>query len=337
MPSCPLGNRATIVSPDPAITRLALDLAARVRDAVAPSLGDPGARAGVGVAPGGDVTMAIDEIAERVTEQCCAEAGDIAFYSEDRGYVEMGRPRAILLIDPIDGTRPAAAGLESCCVSVAVLPPSRDATLGDVQFGVVHEIKHGQRFYATRGEGAHAQRADGSPLPIVLSPNVDLRALFWTAGLRGRPVLPMAILLEELIDGSSMHGGFFDLGSATFNMTRIVTGQLDAYVDMGWLIVHELPQLEAAFRAAGDGAVCTNFPYDVAAAALVVAEAGGIVTAADGGPLAPCPAIGSGDGWGVAVLASASKSLHDRLLDATERGMHRLRAHLVAGGHHSSD
>jgi DNA-binding transcriptional LysR family regulator len=68
--------------------------------------------------------MAIDEIAEQVTEQCCAEAGDIAFYSEDRGYVEFGRPRAILLIDPIDGTRPAAAGLESCCVSVAVLPAS---------------------------------------------------------------------------------------------------------------------------------------------------------------------------------------------------------------------
>ena len=236
---------------DPAVTRLALDLAARVRDAVAPSLGEPGARVGVGVAPGGDVTMAIDEIAEQVTEQCCAEAGDIAFYSEDRGYVEFGRPRAILLVDPIDGTRPAAAGLESCCVSVAVLPASRDATLGDVQFGVVHEIKHDQRFFATRGEGAHAERADGTPLPIALSPNVDLRALFWTSGLRGRPVLPMSIVLEELIDGSSMHGGFFDLGSATFNMTRIVTGQLDAYVDMGWLMVHELPELEAAFRARG--------------------------------------------------------------------------------------
>jgi myo-inositol-1(or 4)-monophosphatase len=149
-------------------------------------------------------------------------------------------------------------------------------------------------------------------------------------------VLPMAILLEKLIDASSMHGGFFDLGSATFNMTRIVTGQLDAYVDMGWFVLHELPELEAAFRAAGDGAVCTNFPYDVAAAALVVAEAGGIVTAADGGSLAPCPAIGSGDGWGVAVLASASQPLHERLLDATQRGMHRLRAHVVGDGHRSS-
>ena len=78
---------------DSAIDQLALDLAARVRAAVAPSLGLPSAREGVGLAPGGDVTMAIDEIAEDVTGACCAEAGDIAFYSEDRGYVEIGTPR----------------------------------------------------------------------------------------------------------------------------------------------------------------------------------------------------------------------------------------------------
>ena len=315
--------------PDPAITRLALDLAARVRDAVAPALGTASARTGVGVAPGGDVTMAIDEIAEHVTETCCAEAGDIAFYSEDRGYVELGRPRAILLVDPIDGTRPAAAGLESCCVSVAVLPPSRDATLGDVEFGVVHEIKLGQRFHATRGEGTQAETADGGAIPVSLSANTDLRALFWTAGLRGRPALPVTILLEDLIDGSSMHGGYFDLGSATFNMTRIVTGQLDAYVDVGWRVLHELPELEPSFRVAGDGAVCTNFPYDVAAAALIVTEAGGVVTAADGGPLAPSPAVGSGDGFGVAVIASASEALHEQLLDAVGQGMTRLRAHVA--------
>ena len=240
---------------------------------------------GVGVAPGGDVTMAIDEIAEAVVAECLAAAGDIAFYSEDRGYVEFGDPRAILVVDPIDGTRPAAAGLESCCVSVAVVPPRLDATLGDVPFGVVHEIKSGHRFFASRGAGARAERADGRAIPRHRSENTDLGALFWTAGLRGRPVVPVSIALEPLIDGSSMHGGYFDLGSATFNMTRIVTGQLDAYVDIGRRLVDELPELEAHFRRVGDGAVCTNFPYDVAAAGLIVQEAGGVVTRADGGSL----------------------------------------------------
>jgi myo-inositol-1(or 4)-monophosphatase len=307
---------------DPVVDRLAIDLAQRVRDAVAPSLGAPGAREGVGVAPGGDVTMAIDEIAEQVVEAVCIEAGDIAFYSEDRGYVEIGRPRAILVVDPIDGTRPAAAGLESCCVSVAAVPPSPDATLGEVQLGIVHEIKSGHRFIARRGGGVQAAQ------PVRLSANTDLGALFWTAGLRGRPAMPTTIVLEELIDGSGMRGSYFDLGSATFNMTRIVTGQLDAYVDVGRYVVDVQPALEAAFRQVGAGAVCTNFPYDVAAAALIVEEAGGLVTRPDGTSIADHPAVGSGDGYGIAVVASASAALHDQLLEAIARGMQRLEAAL---------
>ena len=304
------------------IERLALDVAARVREAVAPALGRADARRGVGIAPGGDVTMAIDEIAEEVVAEVCAAAGDIAFYSEDRGFVAFGRPRAVLVVDPIDGTRPAAAGLESCCVSVAVAPPSEDARLGEVSFGVVHEIKSGVVFAARRGGGV---RAD---VPIRRSGNTDLGALFWTAGLRGRPALPVTVALEELIDGSSMRGGFFELGSATFNMTRIVTGQLDAYVDVGMHVIERFPQTEARFRAAGDGAVCTNFPYDVAAAALIVAEAGGVVTRPDGAAIDDHPAVGSGDGYGVAVLASASPALHDALLAAVASGMDRLGAWL---------
>lgn len=324
-------------SDDPAVEVLALDVAAAVREAVAPSLGAATARARVGVAPGGDVTMAIDEIAERVVEEKLAAAGDIAYYSEDRGLVSVGKPRAILVIDPIDGTRPAAAGLESCCVSVAVVPPSEEATLGDVSFGVVHEIKSGVRFSARRGDGAVVEGAGGERLAVRASENTDLSSLFWTAGLRGRPLMPLSVVLEELVDGSSMSGGYFDLGSATFNMTRIVTGQLDAYVDVGRRIVDEMPSTEAAFRAVGEGAVCTNFPYDVAAAALVVQEAGGIVTMADGSPVSGHPAVGSGDGYGIAVLASASRALHESLLASLDRGMQRLAEWLAAGKGRAGD
>jgi myo-inositol-1(or 4)-monophosphatase len=307
---------------DEHVEQLAIDVAARVRAAVAPALGDPGARAGVGVAPGGDVTMAIDEIAETVLAETCAAAGDIAFYSEDRGYVAFGRPRAILVVDPIDGTRPAAAGLESCCVSVAVVPPSEDATLGDVTMGVVHEIKSDVPFVARRGRGVETSAV------VRPSANTDLGALFWTAGLRGRPAMLVTVALEELIDGSTMRGGYFDLGSATFNMTRLVTGQLDAYVDIGKSVVERFPVTEARFRAAGDGAICTNFPYDVAAAALIVQEAGGVVTEPDGSPIDDLPAVGSGEGYAVAVLASASAALHELLLGAVEQGMSRLGAWL---------
>lgn len=305
---------------------LAVLVADRVRTAVVPLLGTAAARVKVGDAPGGDATLAIDEVAEDAMDAVLAAEGHIAYYSEDRGLVAYGEPRAILVIDPVDGTRPAAAGLESCCVSVAVVPPDERATLGEVSFGVVQELKTGVRFTATRGHGARAETLDGTPVPLTRSANTDLGALFWTAGLRGRPLMPVSIVLEELVDGSSMRGGYFDLGSATFNITRLVTGQLDAYVDVGRRLVDELPELEPAFRAVGEGNVCTNFPYDVAAAALVLEEAGGTITLADGAPLGGHPAVGSSRAEGLAVLASATAELHERLLAAVDRGMARLHA-----------
>ena len=86
---------------------------------------------------GGDVTFAIDEEAEAWVEEFLAErAPDVAFYSEDRGLVDAGRratPETVLVIDPIDGTRPAMAGLECCCVSVAAAPlGDGNPTMGDV-------------------------------------------------------------------------------------------------------------------------------------------------------------------------------------------------------------
>jgi myo-inositol-1(or 4)-monophosphatase len=311
--------------------QLALDVAAAVHDAVHPLLGTAAARARVGRAPGGDATLHIDEIAERVVEERLAAAGDVGFYSEDRGLVTYGTPRAFFVIDPVDGTRPAAAGLESCCVSIAVVPPSEDARLGDVSFGVVHELKTGARFCASRGHGARAESASGEPIQLTPSANVDLRALFWTAGLRGRPVVPTSVVLEELVDDSSMSGGYFDLGSAAYNLTRIATGQLDAYVDVGRRIVDEVPATEDAFLAVGEGAVCTNFPYDVAAAALIVQEAGGVVTHADGRPLDEHPAVGSSRTHGLAVLGAANRELHVALLVSIAAGIERLHARVAEG------
>ena len=89
--------------------------------------------------------------------------------------------------------------------------------------------------------------------------------------------------------------------------------------------------MEPAFLAVGDGNVCTNFPYDIAAAALILSEAGGVVTRADGKPLDGHPAVGSGRAEGLAVLASASAGLHEALLAAIGRGMTHLGSWLSAG------
>ena len=119
---------------------------------------------------GGDVTFAIDERAESRMEEFLAErAPDVAFYSEDRGMVEPGgEPRWVLVVDPIDGTRPAMAGFESACVSVAAAPLEHEPTMADVEVGCVVEIKSGARFLAVRGAGVE-------PAPR-LSPQTEHRA-----------------------------------------------------------------------------------------------------------------------------------------------------------------
>ena len=205
------------------IRTLVLDLAKTLRDAVLPHLGAHAGRAHSGEGAGGDVTFEIDEQAERRMEKFLAQhAPDVAFYSEDRGLVSPAGDRAewVLIVDPIDGTRPALAGLESCCVSVAAARLDSEPMMRDVEIGCVMELKSGSTFLAERGRGLEPAAR--------LSANRSLKRMFWTYGFRGRPARALVEVLAELIDSSSVGGGTFDLGSATYDMTRVVTGQLDA-------------------------------------------------------------------------------------------------------------
>jgi len=107
------------------------------------------------------VTFAVDEVAERFLEEFVASrAPRIAFYSEDPGLVAPGDAVDVLVVDPIDGTRPAMAGLESACVAVALAPRGDGSpVMGDVEIGCVVEIKSGDWFLGMRGLGVDASRA----------------------------------------------------------------------------------------------------------------------------------------------------------------------------------
>lgn len=304
-------------------------LSREVRDAVRPLLGSASAKGTAGHAVTGDTTFAIDEVAERAVEEFLADRGDIAYYSEDRGLVVLGRPEHLLIIDPIDGTRPAAAGLESCCVSVAVAPfhPGgvESLTLGDAFLGLLTEIKNDASYLAVRGSGASLE-VEGKPVPPDLSVRTDLNGMFWTAGFRGRPAEPLVTVIGELIDLTSVDGGCFDLGSATFCIARVLTGEMDAYVDVGQRMVEEVGPVRRRFEEVGHGAVLNNYPYDLAAAALIASESGATVTDAYGGPLWDRPLVPSGGGGQLSSLVTGNAVLHGLLLENVERGIERLKA-----------
>ena len=295
-----------------------VELARALRERVLPELGSFAGREHAGEGEGGDVTFAIDEMAESLMEEHLArEAPGVAFYSEDRGMVTpAGEPEWVLVVDPIDGTRPAMAGFEAACVSVAAARLDDEPTMADVEVGCVIEIKSGNNFVAERGRGAE-------PRPR-LSANGDLSRMFWAYGLRGRPVRVIAEVLAEIVDGSSVGGGTFDLGSATFDMTRIVNGQLDAYIEPGPRIVDDVPGMREAFEELGGGAVLNNSPYDLAAATLICEEAGATVTDAYGAPIADRRLLGSGAEFQISCVTASNRDLHRQICAALERGMARL-------------
>jgi myo-inositol-1(or 4)-monophosphatase len=75
----------------------------------------------------------------------------------------------------------------------------------------------------------------------------------------------------------------------------------------------------------GGGELLNNSPYDLAAAVLVLEEAGAVVTDAYGEPLAARPLLGSGAGYQMSVVAAANPALHALVLEEIDEGIARLK------------
>jgi myo-inositol-1(or 4)-monophosphatase len=309
---------------------LASELALALREEVRPLIGRHEGRVHVGGEGGrgqsGDVTFEIDERAESFLESFLASrAPEIAFYSEDRGLVTPGGDAEwVLIVDPIDGTRPAMAGLEAACVSVALAPLDSEPRMADVEVGCIVEIKSGALFRAERGKGIDP--------PPSLSANRAIERMFWSYGFRGRPARGVVEVLGDLIDASSVGGGTFEHGSATFDMTRVANGQLDAYVEPGPRMVADVPGMREEFERVGGGAVLNNSPYDLAAGALCLEEAGAVITDAYGKPIGNRPLLGSGEGFQISCVAAANQDLHQSICTAIDAGIERLADVAAASG-----
>ena len=156
------------------------------------------------------------------------------------------------LVDPIDGTVNFAHGLPIWSISIAV----EDA--GNVLAGVVFAPVLGWWFEATAGGGAR----DGAGAPLAVSTLARLDQALLVTGF------PYDLSTEKsnFREWEHMHrvaGACRRLGSAALDLCAVACGWFDGY----W---------ELDLRA-----------WDVAAGALIVAEAGGTVTDARGGSFDP--------------------------------------------------
>ena len=299
-----------------------LELAQTLRARVLPELGSVRGRAFTAAGAGGDLTFAVDELAEVALGEFLAErAPRLAFYSEDRGLVAPGDATDVLVVDPIDGTRPAIAGLESACVAVALAPlGDGEPRMADLELGCVVEIKSGDWFLAQRGHGLQSSRR------IAPSAATDVAQMFWGYGFRGRPVRATVEVIGDLIDASSVAGGTFELGSQAFAMTRIATGQFDAVIEVGSRLIDDVPGMREEFERVGRGEVLNNSPYDLAAPWLCLSEAGGIVSDGWGRPLGDRLLLGSGHEFQMSSISACTRTLHETLVRSVDEGIDRLRA-----------
>ena len=272
------------------------------------------------VAHSGDTSFRLDMLAED------ALAGflkfrdvPVALFTEDRGLVRYGRgePQVLLVVDPIDGTRPVLAGLESACISVALARYGHKPRLKDVFLACLMEITGQQVFVGERGKGVVISSPQGTRQPRP-SRTDDLRRMFWSFELVGRPPVQTMAILEPLMEASGLEAGMFLLSSATFSISRVLTGQLDAYVDIGARLLRDLPGARENFLRAGRGRIVCLFPYDIAAACLLAQEAGCCVSDAYGRSLDDLPLMEHGEDQLPSCIIAGSERLHRRILEVIE-------------------
>jgi myo-inositol-1(or 4)-monophosphatase len=196
-----------------------------------------------------DLVTAADLEAEREFRQLIArEWPDHGVLGEEQAAGGASGQRCRWIIDPLDGTTNFAHGLALFCVSIALEIDGR------VELGVVFDAMAGELFTAERGGGA---RLNGHPIRVSTSDRLidGLLCTGFPYSIQERRETQVEIFAAFLGQARAVRR----LGSAALDLCYVAAGRFDAF----W---------EDHLHA-----------WDIAAGALIAAEAGGRVTGYDAG------------------------------------------------------
>jgi myo-inositol-1(or 4)-monophosphatase len=106
----------------------------------------------IGIGASGDKTYPIDKMAEDIILSVLENSGEsFTVISEEIGIRDIGGGGRIVLIDPVDGSRNAVAGIPFYGTSIAV---AEGNTIGDVFLSYVLNLINGDEFWADKDNGA---------------------------------------------------------------------------------------------------------------------------------------------------------------------------------------
>jgi len=231
----------------------------------------------VGTGASGDETLLADKKAEDELLRALLPIGGVRILSEEAG--EIGDPRAktMAVLDPLDGSGNFARGVPFYCTSIAIV---EGGSFEGVSVGLVRNLVTGDVYLAERGKGA---TKNGRPLRT--SRSTDLSDSVVGIDLsRGGPSL--IARLAPLI-GSVRRQVHY--GANALELCLVAEGVIDAFVD-----------LRGKLRVT-----------DVAAAYLILKEAGAVVTSENGEALR----LGLDLEVRLSLVASANRRLHDKILE----------------------
>jgi myo-inositol-1(or 4)-monophosphatase len=243
------------------------------------TLGQPQPRLGIGA--GGDEMKKVDLVAENAIV-ATLERHDVSFtlISEESGVRTYGEEPTgtFVTTDPIDGTTNLMRGLPFYATSIAV---SHEPMLTAIHTALVADLFHGVTYTAEKGKGSFRNNQ-----PIAPSTVTDLEEAVIGVDLNSYKVETIAPRLTGLIQRTK-HVRHF--GANALELCYVADGTTDAFIDIR-------------------GKLRTT---DMAAAWLIIQEAGAIMTTVDAKPLQ----ARLDPKQKVAFVAAGNLEMHKTILD----------------------
>lgn len=194
-----------------------------------------------------DFVTEVDRLAEQaVIDTVRRTHPEHGFLGEETG--RHGGDEFVWIVDPLDGTTNFLHGFPAFAVSLGIQHRGR------IEHGVIYDPLRQELFTATRGSGA---TLDGKRIRVTAAKGLS-QSLIGTGFpfLENQDVDAFMAMLRAVIVKTA---GVRRAGAASLDLAWVAAGRLDGFWELGLK------------------------PWDMAAGALMVQEAGGIVGGIDGG------------------------------------------------------
>lgn len=211
---------------------------------------EPLSQTAIGVGASGDKTFPIDKKAEEIIISGLMATGEsLTIVSEELGIKDIKGGGKKVLIDPIDGSKNAIAGIPFYCTSIAVADGN---TIGDIELSYIVNLINGDEFWAEKNKGAFL---NGERIQTQKTTEIYLVAYEAQSPKKDIPrIMP---LLSRAMKTRC-------LGATALDLAHLAYGSISIFVN---------PSFSRSFDFGGGW--------------LIVKEAGGRFTDIEGNPIEP--------------------------------------------------